>query len=1607
MGKKIHSKSRLNKLNLAVLSVMLYVTSLLATVTPVNAFVPPTDDRIPTTLKQGFSDDPNKYEMYPVPHSINYPEGERFTVGSGVNLVFEGGANRIDTYTKDFLKEILVKYHLTYTESNQIDPNKTNILVGISGSGGMVDHYVKSAITMNNTPGLFNKTDSYMLDARQGVITILGKDTDSAFYGIATLQMMFSSFAGQYFLPVHIEDWAEMKYRGIVEGFYGAWEHEGRASLMRSSRDVKMNSYVYAAKGDEYHRSKWAELYPAVQINQIKELVEIGKETKVKFVWSVHLESFFKGITIATHPAQYEERYNLLTKKFDQLYNAGVRRIDVLNDDFGSGSNEDVVALLNRLMTDYVDKKAGLEPMVYCPQGYNVSWSGNGNELAALSKLDKRIMIYWTGQDVNSPITQSSIDYLINRTGLKPMFWINYPVNEHAKSGIYLGEISHYVRNGVVGLGGAVSNPSQFTETNKVGLFQLASLFWNNQNYSDYAVTLWEDSFKYLQPEVYESYLTIGRNVANAPNSTRVPGFPESEYMKDSLEKVLAYAASGKPIAQDEQALGLLREFDNILFAVEDFRANCTNQVLIEELDPWLRSLKDVATAAKEALQAVIALEQNDVDNAWRSLSAASRALSTWDSYTTFPNETRAKAGTKRLQPFAAGLIPVVTNKLTPLLNPDSTEFIPSFYGVIGGAQVRDSSNTAKMFDGNLSTYASFQIVQQKDDYFGVDLGRAISVNSISVSQGKNDTDHDYFHKATLEYSADGVNWNTLVPLVDSRSIVMKELNMKARYIRVRLVETGTSGKPDYWTFVREFKINEIASPFGVYTNIDGLRGSAVTVDGTDYTLTAASPQITLPAKGYVGIRLPEIAGVNAISVNPALPNGLKLEYSLNKAEWKDTATLSGNTALRYVRIYNSGDQPITFDFARLSVSLVSVAMNPKVIETNLKNALKEGNWENLFDGKEDTFAWTNEAQAIGQYILVDLGALTRVYDVTLLTADGNPQVYNGSLSISANKTDWTTIATVTDGGGNSRLDPPYRYVEGNGNGMSARYIKLAISKNSGYYLKLHELKVNKTVEEADKISAFSGNPKGQFKAMVDGNLSTMFTPGLIDMEDGYVEYILSDYVNVNRINILQDPTSISGAVVKAQSLDGNWTHLGILDKSATVFDTSALQGVQKLRLEWVKNTRPAIAEIFFSATTEPEIVHPSIFSVPLIQDVTVNNGTPWEMVGLPEQVTVTLNNQNTALLPVNWTASHYDPLTQGEYTATGELVLPSNIINPAQIVLTAKVTVKAAMGETKEGNLALKQPVEVSGLEMAGSWPGENMVDGDINTRWSANKMKERDDLNPANQISGANWVVIDLGEGNNKIESVDIYYHAKASGTKYEIQVSDDKSTWTKVAEVTKEPSEVQNERHTIPVSSNGEGRYVRIYYKEMNINAKAATGISIKEVQVNGKKTFVTASEPQNLALQHTTYVSGTETKDFPGSNAVDGTNTRWSSNLMKARKNQPETQAQNPAWIVVDLGDDVYEISSVSAKYYNLVYGTEYVMQLSDSKESDANWETIHTISKPHGGAANPTDEITFNKPIAGKRYMRLYFTQMNVAAAGHAIGLEELVVTGTRKVVGNP
>lgn len=1167
----------------------------LSSCAPAFAYQEPQNADTAAVLQEGYSTERNRYAVYPVPQSVIYDNDAaptEFQVTDDVNVVCDPG---IDQYTKDFLSEVLTKYGRTFTVTDEIVEGRTNILLGTNGTEGTARQYFTEHVTLGDV-NLFSRIDAYSISAENGAITIIGADAEAAFYGIATLQMMFSSFAGNRFLTARIEDYASMETRGFIEGFYGSWDYAGRESLMRFARDYKMNTYVYASKTDSYHKN--AALYPADQLAEIAHLVEIGKQTKVEYAWSVHISYFFNslsGYTVGTEPynTNFNVQYTQLLAKFQQLYDAGVRKFDILNDDFGSGSHSEVVRLLNKLDDEFL-RPNGCERMSYCPQGYNEAWSGTGAELTALLGLNVTIDIYWTGADVNAPVTQSTVDFLKSRTNHSPVYWLNYPINEHASSGLFMGNISYYARNSVTGLSGLVSNPCRYTEANKTALFQLAALTWNNNGYEEKAESVWEESFKYLQPEVYQEYLTIARNISNCPNSGRIAaGFPESEYIRSRLESVLAKAAMGTPLAADQEAAELLAEFDNILNAITTMRANCKNTALLAEIEPWLKSLKDGVHASQSGLLSVIALQAGDAERGWQQLSIASKALSTAYTYRAAAGETViAKGGSRRIYPFATKIVAAAKQMITPLLNPDSTAFTNSFYAVLGGAVKTDDLQSAKLFDKDEATYGSYQTVQKAGDYYGVDLGRVITVNTIDILQGRTDSDIDIFHYAALEYSEDGQNWTSIGQQDLQYKISLSDLNIKARYVRMRLTKVGYQ-KNDYWTFIREFAINKDqgSGKAEIYTNQPDLAYKAVSVTDNTYAISGVTEAILKPGE-YLGMKLPSVETLTSINADAAITAGsLAVQYSENGVIWTDAGeSVNGSTA-RYARWINLGAEDAAFTARSFAVTTGRMEIRPVVSETRKSGAmgdttalsLKEGAWANLFDGDVSTYAWTNANQAEGQYITIDLGSSVPVYDVTVTTADGRPRLYDAEIQVSADNTVWETIATVTDSAGDASYQGAFYTINKNLHGKSERYVRIYITSATEAYLRINEVAINKTVETVG--NSFSGNLGGSYESTVDGDVSTVWCPGTESDGSAYFEYRFSDHTNIEKLTILQDASEITNAVVTAEVYDGTKVSqitLGTMDQACAAFNLPlAATDILSLKITWPQGATPSIYEIF------------------------------------------------------------------------------------------------------------------------------------------------------------------------------------------------------------------------------------------------------------------------------------------------------------------------------------------------------------------------------------------------------------------------------------------
>ena len=334
------------------------------------------------------------YEIYPTPHDVEYPDGS-FTLSDEVNVIFGEG---IDQATKDKVDDVLETASVSHAVTDASAEGKTNLLVGIHRSEGAKDAADQFAADHTAvTDDHFNQTDAYVLTAQDNTIAAVGKDTNAAFYALSTLKMVLRQITGKQVQNFTVTDFSDTGLRGFIEGYYGLpWSNEDRMNLMKFGGEIKCNAYVFAPKDDPYHNSKWREMYPEEKLAEIREMAEVGRKSKCDFVWTIHP---FMSDRITE--SNYDDSLATIKKKFQQLYDAGVRRFGVLADDAGGVSVNLIARLLNDL-TDWCKSKNDVKDILYCPPEYNWAFAGyswtnlrNANQL-----VNDDVDFFWTGQSV-------------------------------------------------------------------------------------------------------------------------------------------------------------------------------------------------------------------------------------------------------------------------------------------------------------------------------------------------------------------------------------------------------------------------------------------------------------------------------------------------------------------------------------------------------------------------------------------------------------------------------------------------------------------------------------------------------------------------------------------------------------------------------------------------------------------------------------------------------------------------------------------------------------------------------------------------------------------------------------------------------------------------------------------------------------------------------------------------------------------------------------------------------------------------------------------------------------------------------------------------------
>ena len=627
--------------------------------------------------------------------------------------------------------------------------------------------------------GVRSAEGAYSLSVSDKGVKITGFDERGAFYGLQTLRQVLESGKLPY---MEINDWPDLKYRGVVEGFYGTpWSHEVRISLIDFYGQNKMNTYLYGPKDDPYHSCpNWRLPYPEDEARNIGELVKACERNRVDFVWAIHPGQDIKW---------NEEDYGNLLNKFNLMYDLGVRSFAIFFDDIsGEGTNPTRQAeLLNRLNSEFVKVKGDVRPLIVCPTDYSRLWANpgpNGNLSIYGKILDPSIEVFWTGDYVCSDLTEETMEWVNTRIKRPAFYWWNFPVTDYARHIIMQGP-AYGLDKSLTGddLCGIVSNPMEHGEASKIALYGVADYSWNIAGYNP--LDNWERGLAELVPDATDAYRTFAIHSCDTET-----GYRRSESWETETFLVDNYT--------EEQYDALMAEFRKIREVPGEMEEGCANGLLLDELRPWLTEFGKLGVRGEKALELVKVLEDGDYAAFWPAYTENLMTQEELDSYNAH------KCGTLKLQPFYENAMDDLGVMFFESLSGKRSSVMHG----MGSFNNSFSTQTKLMFDNDSTTYYTSGVAQSKGSWIGVDLGSVIPVKEIFILQGRNSVDDvDYFDHAALQYSEDGKTWKTLLDDMQKQYVIRWCGDpVQARFVRLQRLDS----KKQNWASVRTFEVNPV-----------------------------------------------------------------------------------------------------------------------------------------------------------------------------------------------------------------------------------------------------------------------------------------------------------------------------------------------------------------------------------------------------------------------------------------------------------------------------------------------------------------------------------------------------------------------------------------------------------------------------------------------------------------------------------------------------------------------------------------------------------------------------------------------------------------------------
>lgn len=733
-----------------------------------------------------------EYEIYPTVQSIAYGD-KNSTISGKYNIVYE---SKIDSYTKNKAIEVLSRKNVKASIGDDISTEKGNLLLGVYSSKEKVDSYITEDVSY-----ISEKIDSYYLSIKDNNIVILGKDSDSVYYGLSTLDLIFQQTQDEV-RELEIKDYSSSYYRGFIEGYYGIpWTSEERKELMRFGSKFKSNIYIYAPKDDAYHSSCWRDLYAENDLEILKEQIEVGRETKTKLAWALH--PFMSNKITADN---YDASLQIVEKKFNQLYEAGVRQFVISADDVEvTGGLLEDGSLHNKLLNDvatFLKAKNDCNDLVFVPSAYcyqaeqRLKVDLNKYYASLMKDLDDSIHIMWTGDDVCSSMESGRFTEFTNLTNKKPFFWLNWPVNDYSTDHLLMGKgevLNINYTDDTVPFEGMVTNPMQQAEPSKLSIFAICDYTWNPNKFN--VDKSYNDSFKYVEEKEYESLKAISSHLTNA-NLYEGKYFEEA---KDLKELITEYETTN-------DVTKLVEYFTKFTASIESFKANAKNTKLKDSMLPWIEALEDASNAMINYLTIM-----KDFDNL--SNDQLKTMLDNGNSYEeksklhkepvlnviTYNIDYKyADYGVSVLKPFMNKVKQIVNDKVKLALGLPTGIVYEGFDSIYSGS-------VDNIFDGDESTYCWFGSVPSEDAYIRIDLEEVKEIHDIKILYGNANGATDYM-VGKVYVSRDAKNYN-YVGLSDSASVSLdlRDNPVNARYIMIKNSSTET------WVSIKEVSYNTLS----------------------------------------------------------------------------------------------------------------------------------------------------------------------------------------------------------------------------------------------------------------------------------------------------------------------------------------------------------------------------------------------------------------------------------------------------------------------------------------------------------------------------------------------------------------------------------------------------------------------------------------------------------------------------------------------------------------------------------------------------------------------------------------------------------------------------